>query len=170
MGMWMVTGTTRSKGDASIITGSGAPERCARNSVWPGKAKPAPSLSAFLLIGLVQSASAAPLRTNSTPRAMMAMTAPAFSGSARPGSGGRGSGCGSTGSPAAMAAAASAGAAIGRTGMPRRAPSAAMWSGSPIRKKGRRSRSAPQALSAISGPIPAGSPSVSATGRVIARR
>ena len=57
-GMWMVTGTTRSPGAASIITGNGAPQRWARNSVWPGKAKPAPSFSAFLWIGLVQSAEA----------------------------------------------------------------------------------------------------------------
>ena len=41
--------------------------------------------------------------------------------------------------------------------------------GSPIRKKASSSRSAAQALSAISPPIPAGSPSVSATG-FIARR
>ena len=32
----------------------------ARNSVWPGKAKPAPSFSAFLLIGAVQIAAAWP--------------------------------------------------------------------------------------------------------------
>ena len=41
--------------------------------MWPGKAKPAPSISACLLIGLVQSASAAPPRTSSTPRAMIAI-------------------------------------------------------------------------------------------------
>ena len=70
------------------------------------------------------------------------------------GLGGRGSGCGSTGSPAAMAAAASAGAAIGRTGTPRRAPSAAMWSASPIRKKASRSRSARPGLERDLGPDP----------------
>ncbi len=42
-------------------------------------------ISAFLLIGLVQSASAAPPRTSSTPRAMIATTAAAFAGSGRPG-------------------------------------------------------------------------------------
>ena len=37
----MVSGTTRSWSLASIITARGAPVRCARNSVWPGKPKPA---------------------------------------------------------------------------------------------------------------------------------
>ena len=71
----MVTGTTRSAGAASIITGSGAPQRWARYSVWPGKAKPAPCLSTALLIGLVQTASASPLRASATARAMISTTA-----------------------------------------------------------------------------------------------
>ncbi len=37
-----VIGTTRRSGLASIITGRGAPVSAARNSVWPGWAKPVP--------------------------------------------------------------------------------------------------------------------------------
>ena len=44
-GMWIVTGTTLSTRDQSIITGWAAPPQALasspRNSVWPGKAKPA---------------------------------------------------------------------------------------------------------------------------------
>ena len=63
-GMWMVTGTTRSSGAASIITGvAGLPKSSSlsapRNSVWPGNANPA-SFSAFFWIGLVTIADASP--------------------------------------------------------------------------------------------------------------
>ena len=71
-GRWIVTGTTASACDHSIITGCGA--RCAgscvaansaRNSVWPGWAKPA-WYSTLLAIGLVTTALARPACTSST--------------------------------------------------------------------------------------------------------
>jgi hypothetical protein len=49
-GIWIVAGTTRRPGQASIIT-TRHPGQMGQNSVWPGKAKPAPSFSAFLWMG-----------------------------------------------------------------------------------------------------------------------
>ena len=169
-GTWTVTGTTRSAGAASIITGSGAPDRCARYSVWPGKAKPAPSFSARLLIGLVQSASARPSRANATPRAMISTTAGALAGSGRPGGGRAGQGV----VQHRQAVRHRGRRRLGRIDRPDR--QAAAGRRAPPRARGRRSgrtpcrsRSAAQAFSAISPPMPAGSPSVRATG-FIARR
>ena len=63
---WMVTGTTASAGDHSIITGCGAwppsAASSARNSVWPGWRKPA-RYSTLLAIGLVTTAPARPRLT-----------------------------------------------------------------------------------------------------------
>ena len=59
--MWMVSGTTRNVSLASIITARRAPVRWARNSVWPGKAKPA-AFSTALWMGAVTSAAASPSR------------------------------------------------------------------------------------------------------------
>ena len=132
---WMVTGTTRSAGRGQHHHRQRRAGECARNSVWPGKAKPAPSISACLWIGLVQSASAAPPRTSSTPRAIMATTAAAFAGSGRPGTAGP------------RQRVRQHRQAVGRRRPRRRrrrstrrarrgaSPRRRMWSGSPIRKK-----------------------------------
>ncbi len=95
---WIVTGTTRSCGQASIITGV-PPVSSPRNSVCPGCGKPA-WYSTALLIGLVTTAPASPACTRRTARSMLAMTAGALAGSGWPGRAISGSDTGSTGSAA----------------------------------------------------------------------
>ena len=85
---WMVTGTTASAGDHSIITGCGArpplAASSARNSVWPGWRNPA-RYSTLLAIGLVTTAPALPRLTWSTAWRMEASAAVALVSSGCPG-------------------------------------------------------------------------------------
>src|SRR5580692_12692050 len=86
----MVTGTTASSGDHSIMTGRGvlpvaSCTSVARNSVWPGSAKP-DLYKTFLATGLVTTALAAPLSTSPTARRMDSIAAGALDASGRPGS------------------------------------------------------------------------------------
>src|SRR5262245_11481163 len=85
----MVTGTTASSGDHSIMTGLvGWPvvssTSLARNSVWPGTAKP-DRYSTFLATGLVTMAAAFPANTSATARRIEATAAGALDISGRPG-------------------------------------------------------------------------------------
>ncbi len=67
-GIWIVVGTTRSCGTGQHHH-HGAPRPAPPGySVWPGKAKSAPSFSTFLLIGAVQTAPASPDITSETAR------------------------------------------------------------------------------------------------------
>src|ERR1700722_6394461 len=86
----MVTGTTASSGDHSIITGRrvlpvASCASVARNSVWPGSAKP-DLYKTFLATGLVTTAAAAPRSTSATARRMDSIAAGALDASGRPGS------------------------------------------------------------------------------------
>src|SRR5258706_12926390 len=83
-GIWMVSGTTRNLSLASIITARRAPVRWARNSVWPGKAKPAP-FSTALWMGAVTSAAASPARHDATAISIVSVTAAALALSGLPG-------------------------------------------------------------------------------------
>ncbi len=131
--------------------------------MWPGKAKPAPSFSAFLWMGEVQIAEAAPDWTSETARAMTATTSAALPGVGCPGGCGSGKRCKSTGNASAGTSAASKGAVIPCHALP-----SGRCAGSPIQKKGSRFPSACRALTAISGPMPAGSPQVRAIGAITA--
>ena len=89
-GKWIVTGTTASSGDQSIMTGCAATpvdcsESLARYSVCPGSANP-DRYRMFLAIGLVTMALAAPAITSATARRMAASAAGALDRSGRPGS------------------------------------------------------------------------------------
>ena len=66
-GMWVVTGTVRRVGPASIIATlpGEIPQRSATNSVWPGWAKPI-AYSCCLLTGPVTTAAALPDRARPT--------------------------------------------------------------------------------------------------------
>ena len=155
-GMWMVTGTTRSAGAASIITGSGAPERCARNSVWPGKAKPAPVLQRLLVdrVGAERErrAAADQLDAAGDDRDDRGGVRRDPAGRAAPG--GAGDGAAPAG-PSASPRRPRPARRSARTGNAERARRArAMWPRSPIRKNGSRPRRAAQAFSAISPPMP----------------
>ena len=81
-GTWIVTGTTASISLQIIITGRGGvrpggTESAARNSVWPGWAKPA-RVSTNLAIGLVTTAPARPALTKPTAAVIDSMVAPAL--------------------------------------------------------------------------------------------
>src|ERR1700690_1202987 len=85
----MVTGTTASSGDHNIMTGGrtvpvASCTSVARNSVWPGSAKP-DLYKTFLAIGLVTTAVAAPLSTSPTARRMDSIAAGALEASGWPG-------------------------------------------------------------------------------------
>ena len=97
-GIWMVTGTTFSPSPISIITASEAsrPASAARNSVWPGKPKPALAKVA-LLIGFVTTALAAPLRTKATDLSIDCWTIAALAEFGRPAVTGDATWSGSTG-------------------------------------------------------------------------
>ena len=69
---------------ASIITARRAPVRWARNSVWPGKAKPA-AFSTDLWIGAVTMAAASPSRQACTAISMASVTAAALAALGLPG-------------------------------------------------------------------------------------
>jgi hypothetical protein len=111
---WMVTGTTASAGDHSIITGCGArppsAASSARNSVWPGWRKPA-RYSTLLAIGLVTTAPALPRLTWSTAWRMEASAAVALVSSGCPGRAVAISPVATTGKAFANAAPASSGTA-----------------------------------------------------------
>ncbi len=148
---WIVTGTTRRLGPASIITSRpGWPHSAARYSVWPGWAKPA-AFSTDLAIGLVTIPSTAPARASRTAASMLPMMAGALAGSGRP-------------APAATdsCVAASTGSRSGNT---RRASASepTVASGPINTKRSPECRSRRQAASVISGPMPEGSPRVSAS-------
>src|SRR5690606_24266107 len=165
---WMVTGTTRSRSDASIITGMTLPQSAARYSVCPGWRKPA-AYSAALWIGLVTRAAASPPRHSAVPVSMARRTAGALAGSGCPGLGRVTSGTGRTGRAVPNTAAVSPGALIVsiRTDQPAVAARARSRSGSSSRKNGGSAALSrcSQASRAISPPIPAGSPMVTASGR-----
>ena len=110
-GMWIVTGTTRRPGAASIITGRGGAGEVGEELGVAGEGE-AGAVLQRLLVDRVGAERGAPrrCRASSTPWAMIATTAAAFAGSGRPGSAGRGSGWARTGRPSAIAAAASEGA------------------------------------------------------------
>ena len=160
-GMWMVTGTTRRLSQDSIMTTGRSPARWARYSVWPGKAKPAPSCSAFLWIGPVQMAAAWPRRVRSTARAMTSITPWALRGSGWPGVVGAGKAWGRTGSRRAGVVSASDASFRMRMAVP-----GGRWPGSPSQKKATVSPNAARAATASSGPRPAGSPQVRTRGIV----
>ena len=110
----MVTGTTASAGDHSIITGCGArpplAASSARNSVWPGWRNPA-RYSTLLAIGLVTTAPALPRLTWSTAWRMEASAAVALVSSGCPGRAVAISPVATTGKAFANAAPASSGTA-----------------------------------------------------------
>gem|GEM_PF-5919143 len=83
-GRWTVSGTTRSRSLASIITARLARVSAWRNSVWPGWAKPAWTSTA-LLIGAVTTAAARPSIASATASSMASVTARALAASGRPG-------------------------------------------------------------------------------------
>ena len=156
---------------ASIITGPRWPctsdpaVRSARNSVWPGKAKPA-SYSGFLAIGAVTTPQTAPESAKPTPVSIQRTIAEAWRDDGCPAITGLTSGRSSTGRALENTATASSGEPTRRTAVTPRTEAAATASRSPTTMKiGPESRSASQALAMISGPTPAGSPSVSAKGR-----
>ncbi len=109
-GTWMVTGTTASVGDQSIITGCGTrpsrPASSARNSVWPGCLKPA-RYNTLLAMGLVTTALARPDMTSPTAWRIEASTASALEPSGRPGAAVAGFPVATTGKALAKAAPAS---------------------------------------------------------------
>ena len=113
-GMWMVTGTTARSSDQIIITGLGAgppsAASAARNSVWPGKAKPAWYITDFAM-GLVTTAPARPAVTSATAVSMAARAAGALAASGRPGAAVAGWPVASTGTARGKSAAASSGVA-----------------------------------------------------------
>src|SRR5262245_38837455 len=85
----MVTGTTASSGDHSIITERSVSPvaswtRLASNSVWPGSAKP-DLYSTFLATGLVTIAAAWADKTSATALRIEAIAAGALDPSGRPG-------------------------------------------------------------------------------------
>ena len=82
-GRWVVASATRRPPPTSIITGSAAPQRAARYSVWPVKGTPA-SLMTPLCTGAVTIASNSPARQPSTARSSSDSTYRAFAGSSRP--------------------------------------------------------------------------------------
>ena len=115
-GRWIVTGTTASSGDQSIITGRSCRPvasctSVARNSVWPGSAKPQ-LYSTFFATGLVTIAEARPARTSATARRMEAMAAGALDRSGCPGSALTTTSMGTTGSADENVAQAEAGVTI----------------------------------------------------------
>ena len=164
-GICTVTGTTRSIGPASIITGTPPPARSLSHIVCPVWPMPASS-SVVLASGFVTTAAAAPDRASDTARSTERTIAGACAGSGRPGTTAAARRSGSTGSARGKTDAASAIESTARTSTPKpgRAASPARWSGSAMTAKGCPPRSAAQAESVISGPIPAGSPIVSARG------
>ena len=83
-GMWMVSGTTRSRSLASIITARVASGQMRQEFGVAGKAKPACDQQA-LLIGAVTIAAAAPATPLCTAISMASMTAGAFAASGLPG-------------------------------------------------------------------------------------
>ncbi len=168
-----VTGTTRSSGLASIMTGGlVAWVSSARNSVWPGWAKPA-SYSAALLMGLVTMPPTSPRRARAAARRMEARMAGALAGSMRPGTGGAARRTGRTGRASANTAGACAGvrhfadrhrqAEPGGQGR----QAVRVVQGHEDRSRVRR---ASQAARRISPPMPAGSPMVTARGEQAAMR
>ena len=161
---WIVTGTTRSRSQASIMTGV-PPVSSPRNSVWPGWRKPA-AYSTALLIGLVTTAPASPACTRRTARSMLSITAGALAGSGWPGRAMAGRSTASTGRAAPNTSATWSGrwiTAIGTSSAPTQNGSAKMAKAGPL------PASARQALAVISPPMPAGSPMVSSSGRVMRR-
>jgi hypothetical protein len=172
-GIWTVSGTTLRSSDTSSMTGA-APltPKCRsasapRNSVWPGCAKPA-DMSTLFAMGLVTSARAAPRLTASTAASMAAMTAGALAESGVPATTGAAQATDQTGSRVSNSA--GAGARSDTASMPTSRPSAAARAartpGSPSTANGASacSRRASHAMSVMSGPIPAGSPMVTASG------
>src|ERR1700753_4291883 len=104
----MGTGTTACSGDHSIMTGCSilpvaSCTSVARNSVWPGSAKP-DLYRTFLAIGLVTTAAAAPVSTSPTARRMDSIAAGALEASGWPGSAVTLAAIGTTGSAEANAA------------------------------------------------------------------
>ncbi len=162
-----VTGTTRSSGLASIMIGRlAAPVSSARNSVWPGWAKPA-SYSAALLMGLVTTPLTSPRIAKAAACRMDAMMAGALAGSLRPATAGTARRTGSTGRASANTEAACAALATSRTGTdrPSEAASAVSRSGSSSATNAAPPAwRASQVASRISPPMPAGSPIVTAKG------
>ena len=88
MGMWIVSGTTLSCGQLSIITAFFTPQRWAKYSVWPGKLKLAPSFKIFLLIGAVHKPEILPSFAKLVAVLIAFITPRAFPGSPLPGSAG----------------------------------------------------------------------------------
>jgi hypothetical protein len=170
-GIWTVSGTVRKDPADSIITGSAAwpASRAiwARKSVWPWWAKPV-RYSASLWIGLVTIPATRPSSASAAAASMAPTTAGAAAGSSLPGKPCPSNGASSTGSAVPKAATASSVAAMTARGtsIPNRLARRARQSALPTTTKA----SPPgarrcQAINAISGPMPAGSPRVSASGR-----
>ena len=163
---WTVTRVTLRSPATSIITGPRSPSHAAwavrspMNSVCPGCRKPE-AFKTALEMGAVTRALALPDRQASVAAAIqLAMTGPAWVSGA-PGWTGAGRGMSTRGIPWAKTSSASAGEPTRKTGAP--APVRASWSPKTT-KGGSPGRAARQAAAMISGPIPAGSPSVTARG------
>ena len=135
---------------ASIIATRSTPARCARYSVWPGKANPAPSCKACLWMGAVQSARGLARLHQSTPRAITSITPCACAGLRLPGVRGPAKGCASTGKRIAHRRGRVGRRVDHRTGTP-----SGRCAGSPMRKERHPPAQRAQALAAISGPMPA---------------
>ena len=164
-GMCVDTGTTRSSGQASIITGgSRLPVSRPRYSVWPGASNP-PSYRVRLCTGLVTTADADPCLAYSTAWRMVARTTWVLAGSGWPGSTAAAKTAGTTGSASSNRA---AGPAMDCTGTP--SPMASDWAARRAGSSRTKNGGSPNALrlrqvfSRTSAPIPAGSPMVTAIG------
>ena len=111
-------------------------------------------------MGAVQSAAAVPDFTNRTPVLIASITPCAFALSASPFWAEPAKDCCSTGMADPLTRCASLGDDINSYAAP-----AGKCAGSPIQKNGNSARKASHAFTAISGPIPAGSPQLNAIGR-----
>ena len=177
---WMLTSTVRNSSLASImrtgIWASGAPAcraaSACSSSVWPGQGTPA-AASASLCSGAVTSAATSPASAaraaqttqSAAARPASALTTPKGSGPGRPGSCHTGRLCGGTWRNSVhwpMRCTASR----GRPGCSMQASARAMVAASPTTKAPASTCGASRkALATISGPMPAGSPWVMASGR-----
>src|SRR5689334_7171045 len=144
---WVVASATRRPPPTSIITTSGVRVRSARYSVCPVNAMPA-SFNTLFCTGAVTIASNSPLMQPSSARSRSASTCFALRGSSLPAVTGAATGMCTT--------------LLASNGMPRARARAAITSRSP--RIARRPANFSRAMSAHrSGPMPAGSPAVSAT-------
>ena len=163
---WMVTGTTRSSGQASIMATSAPPASSARNSVWPGCLKPA-SCSVFFWMGLVTMPAISPAWASRGALDRLDRRRRRWPDRAGPALAGAGASRAAPAAPSRRRRRLRPACAILRTGTSRPSlpASAARRAGSSSAKNGRAlSPRASHALRLSSPPTPAGSPIVTASG------